>query len=193
MRIILASQSPRRKELLEMITKNYEVIVSHVDETFEEGLTVLEQSKRLAYRKAKKVFEETDGDRIVIGSDTIVVQKDQVFEKPRDRYDAICMIKKLQNNTHQVITSLAVLVQEKNQYQEYIEVDTTKIHIKKMSDKEITHWIDSGKCFDKAGAYAIQSEFSVYIDEMVGNYFSVMGLPIHKLYDILKKYHINEK
>lgn len=188
MKIVLASKSPRRKELMEFITKDFETIVSDVDETFIDGLSIIEQSKRLAYIKAKEVFNMIEDDVIVIGSDTMVVKNDKVFGKPEDRENAINMIKELKNNKHQVITSLAVLVRKNGKYEEYIDYDITEVHIKDMSEDEIIKWVDSNKCYDKAGAYAIQGEFSVFIDKMVGNYFTVVGLPIHKLYDILKKY-----
>lgn len=188
MKIILASKSPRRKELLEFITEDFEISVSDVDETFVDGLKVIEQSKRLAYIKAKTVFDKLEDNTIVIGSDTIVVKEDKVYGKPKDREEAIEMINELKNSKHQVITSLAVLVKKDGKYEEYIDYDTTEVHIKDMSEEEIIKWVDSGKCFDKAGAYAIQGEFSVFIDKIVGNYFTVVGLPIHKLYDILKKY-----
>ena len=84
MKIILASQSPRRKELMDLMGLNYEVIVSHADETFEDGLTIEEQSKRLGYIKAKAVFDKTQGDRIVIGSDTMVFKDNEVFGKPKN-------------------------------------------------------------------------------------------------------------
>ena len=188
MKIILASQSPRRKELMDLLKVDYEVIVSHVDETLEEGLTIEEQSKRLGYIKAKAVFDQTQGDRIVIGSDTMVVEDKEILGKPKDKQDAIRMIQLLQNAEHQVITSLAVLIQEGEAYQEYIDYDATKVYIKKMSEEEIEKWLEKGSWQDKAGAYAIQSEFGVFVDKIDGNYFTVVGLPIHKLYDVIKKY-----
>lgn len=188
MRIILASKSPRRKELMEFITKDFETIVSDVDETLVDELSIIEQSKRLAYIKAKAVFSKLDDNVTVIGSDTMVVKDSKVYGKPKNREDAINMINELKDGKHQVITSLAVLVKKDGKYEEYIDFDVTEVHIKDMEEDEIIKWVDSGKCFDKAGAYAIQGEFSVFIDKMVGNYFSVVGLPIHKLYDILKKY-----
>lgn len=99
MKYILASQSPRRKELLDLMGLKYEVIVSNADETFKEGLTIEEQSKRLGYIKAKTVFNKTSGNRVVIGSDTMVLKDNKVYEKPRDREDAIRMLMeiKMQN------------------------------------------------------------------------------------------------
>lgn len=186
MKIILASASPRRKELLEMIGIKFEVITSNADETFLPNLTIEEQSKRLAYIKAKAVYDKTEGERIVIGSDTLVVKDDKIYGKPQGREDAIEMIKKLQNGTHKVITSVCTLSQKDGKYLEQVDCDITEVTLKKITDEEIVKWVDSGNAYDKAGSYAVQSEFGVHIDKINGNFFSVMGLPVHKLYDMLK-------
>lgn len=188
MKIILASKSPRRKELMNLITKKYEVIVSNADEIHTEGVTIEEDSKRLAYIKAKKVFDETSGNRVVIGSDSMVIKDGILYEKPKDALDAKKMIKKLQGKSHTVITSLCVLIEENGKYEEYIDYDTAKVYLKKMTDEEIDKWIKTGNAFDKAGAYAIQSEFGVFVEKIDGNYTTIVGLPIHKLYDVIKKY-----
>ena len=188
MQIILASQSPRRKELMDLIGLDYKVIVSNADETFEKGLSIEEQSKRLGYIKAKTVFDETKGDRIVIGSDTMVLKDDEVFGKPKSKEDAIRMLNRLKNTEHRVITSLTVLIQAGNKYFEYIDYDIAIVFFKDMTKEEILKWIDEGNPYDKAGAYAIQSKFGVFVDKIDGNYFTVVGLPIHKLYEAIKKY-----
>ena len=188
MDIILASQSLRRKELMDLMGLNYKVIVSDADETFEEGLTIEEQSKRLGYIKAKTVFDKTKGDRIVIGSDTMVLKENEVFGKPKNKEEAIKMLNKLKNTNHRVITSLSVLIQDKDKYTEYIDYDIARVYFKDISQDEILRWIDEGNPYDKAGAYAIQSKFGVFVDKIEGNYFTVVGLPIHKLYDVIKKY-----
>ena len=186
MKIILASGSERRKELLEMMGLKFDVIVSKCDETFEEGLSIEEQSKRLAYLKAKTVFDETEGDRIVIGSDTMVIKENTIYGKPKDREDAINMLRDLQDNKHQAITSICVISQIDDKYKEQVDCDIADVYFKKMTDNEIEKWVDSGKAYDKAGGYAVQSEFGVHIEKIDGNFFTVMGLPIHKLYDMLK-------
>ena len=188
MKVILASKSPRRKELMDFLGIDYEIKVSEVDETLEEGLSIEEQSKRLGYIKAKAVFDQTTGDRIVIGSDTLVVKDNIIFGKPKDRQDAINMVNTIKNDKHQVITSIAVLVQEGNEYKEYIDYDIADVYISDMSQEEIEEWIDSGKAYDKAGAYAIQLDFMKFLEKVDGNYGTVIGLPIHKLYRILKQY-----
>lgn len=187
MRLILASKSPRRKELLELITNDYEVIVSEADETLEEGLTIEEEAKKLSFIKAKTVFDETQGDRIVIGSDTMVVKDNKIYGKPKNNEDAFNMLKILNNDKHQVITGLAILVERDGKYTEYLDYDIADVYFNDMTDEEIWDWIKTGKADDKAGAYAIQGEFMVHINKIDGNYATVMGLPIHKVYDILKK------
>ena len=189
MKVILASKSPRRKELMDLLGIDYEIIVSNADETLEEGMSFEEQSKRLGYIKAKAVFDETSGDRIVIGSDTMVMKDGKLYGKPKDREDAIRMLNELKNDKHQVFTSLAILVQKGDKYEEYIDCDITDVYFSDISEIEIERWVDSGEAYDKAGAYGIQSsKFAVFIDKIDGNYSTVVGLPINKLYNILKKY-----
>ena len=189
MKVILASKSPRRKELMDLLGIDYEIIVSNADETLKEGLSFEEQSKRLGYIKAKAVFDETSGDRIVIGSDTMVMKDGKLYGKPKDREDAIRMLNELKNDKHQVFTSLAILVQKGDKYEEYIDCDTTDVYFSDIPEIEIERWVDSGEAYDKAGAYGIQSsKFAVFIDKIDGNYSTVVGLPINKVYNILKKY-----
>ncbi len=188
MKIILASKSPRRKELMDLLGIEYKIMVSEVDETLEKGLPVEEQSKRLGYIKAKEVFNKTQGDRIVIGSDTIVVKDGIIFGKPKDKQDAINMLNILKNDKHQVISSIAILIQKDGKYEEYIECDVTDVYVSDMSKDEIEAWINTGKAYDKAGAYAIQLEFAKFIEKIDGDYNSVVGMPINRVYRILKKY-----
>lgn len=190
MKIILASSSPRRKELLKLIVPEFEINVSDVEEVLKEGLSIKEQVVRLAYMKAKNVFDKTSGDRLIIGSDTIVVKNKKIYGKPKDLQDAKQMIKKLQegNKMHKIITGLTVIVQKDGKYEEYKTFDEVKVYFKNISDKEIENWINIGKAMDKAGAYGMQNEFCVFIEKIEGNYTTAIGLPTHKLYDIIKKY-----
>ena len=188
MKIILASGSPRRKELLKLIVPEYDVIVSGADETLEKGLSPEKQAERLAYMKAKNVFDKTKGDRIVIGSDTIVAKDGKIYGKPKSKENAKEMIKELLDRTHNVITGLSVIIEKDGEYKEYNTFDEVKIYFKEMTDKEIENWINTGKAMDKAAAYGIQNEFCVFVEKIEGNYTTVVGLPTHKLYDIIKKY-----
>ena len=190
MRIILASGSPRRKELLSMFVPEFDVIVSKTDETLIEGLTPEDQVTRLAYLKAKSVYDNTDWDRIVIGSDTMVVKNNKIYGKPKSKEDAKQMIKELLegDKTHYVITGLSVFIKDRDIEKEFKTYDKSKVYFGDISDEEIDKWINSGKAMDKAGAYAVQDEFGVFIDRIEGNYSSVVGLPTHKLYEIIKEY-----
>lgn len=190
MKIILASGSPRRKELLKLIVPEFEIIISKAEEKLEKDITLEEQVKRLSYIKAKSVFEETTGDRIVIGSDTIVTKNSKIYGKPKNREHAKQMIKELLegDKTNDILTGISVIIEKEGQYKEYTTFDKVKIYFKDMTDKEIEKWINTGNAMDKAGAYGMQNEFCVFVEKIDGNYSTAIGLPTHKLYDILKEY-----
>lgn len=190
MKIILASASPRRKELLEFLTKDFEIMPSHVEEKLEENISLEEQVMHLSYIKAKDIFDKTTGNRIVIGSDTIVTKNGKIYGKPHDKNHAKQMIYDLLqgDKIHSVYTGLTVIIEEDGNIKEYKTFDEVKVYLKNMTDREIEDWINSGEAMDKAGAYGIQNKFCVHIDKIEGNYNSIVGLPISKLYDIIKKY-----
>lgn len=190
MKIILASQSPRRKELLKLIVPTFEIIVSNQEETLNDKLSVEEQVTQIAYDKAKNVYDRTKnkGDRIVIGSDTIVTKNGKIYGKPKNRKHAKEMIKELitENKMHKIITGLCVLVEKEGILKEYKTYDEVKVYLKDITDEEIEKWLNTGNAMDKAAAYGIQNEFCVYVEKIEGNYTSALGLPTHKLYDIIK-------
>ena len=188
MRIILASQSPRRKELLSLIVPKFEIMVSNQEETLNEELSVEEQVTEIAYAKAKNVYDRTEGDRIVIGSDTIVTKNGKIYGKPKNRNHAKEMIRELitGDKVHKIITGLSVIIEQDGKIKEYKTYDTVKVYLKDISDEEIEKWLDTGNAMDKAAAYGIQNEFCVHVEKIEGNYTSALGLPTHKLYDILK-------
>ena len=190
MKIILASASPRRKELLKIIVPEFEIIVSGVEEILEPELTPQEQVTKLAYIKAKDVFEKTTGDRIVIGSDTMVAKNGKIYGKPKDKENAKQMIKELDSGdrSHSVFTGLTIMVEKDGEKEEYKTYDESKVYFKKISDEEIEKWINTVKAMDKAGAYAMQEEFGVFVEKIEGNYSTIIGFPTHKVYEILKKY-----
>lgn len=189
MKIILASQSPRRKELLEQIgIKDYEIIVSQLEEKMDTGLKIEERAKKLSFQKAKVVLDKTEGDRIVIGADTVVEKDEKIYGKPKDRAEARAMLRELKNSKVSVITAMTVLIQKKKEIIEKIDSIVTEVYIKDMTEKEIEEWINTGKAMDKAGAFSIQEEFSVYIEKIVGDYNGAMGLSTSKLYDRIKEY-----
>ncbi len=190
MRIILASQSPRRKELLALIVPKFEVMVSNQEEMFNNTLSVEEQVTEIAYTKAKNVYDRTNGDRIIIGSDTIVTKNGKIYGKPKDRNHAKEMIKELitGEKVHKIITGLSILIEENGILKEYKTYDTVNVYLKDMTDEEIEKWLDAGNAMDKAGAYGIQNEFCVHVEKIEGNYTTALGLPTHKVYDIIKEY-----
>ena len=190
MKLILASQSPRRREILSMITNEFDVIVSDADEVIENNLSNEDQVKHLAYIKAKSVFDKTKdiGDRIVIGSDTIVVKNGNIYGKPKDYDDALRMLKCLKKDKHQVMTGLCFFIQKDNDITVINDVDIANVYINDISDKELENWLDTNEAYDKAGAYAIQGKFSVFIEKIEGNYFTIVGLPINKVYKVIKNY-----
>ncbi len=189
MKIILASKSPRRKEILEMLDIDFEIFESTKEELLEENLEIEKQVQNLAYNKAKDVFERTSGDRIVIGADTMVADDDgNVFGKPKTKEDAIKMLNALNNKRHKVVTGLCILIQKDGKYIENIDYDKAYVYFENMTQEEIEKWIDTGEAYDKAGGYAVQGKFAKHIEKIDGNYMTVKGLPIHKVYKILKMY-----
>ena len=190
MKIILASQSPRRKEILSMITNKFEVIVSNADETLDKKLTNEEQVKHLAYIKAKSVFNETKqmGDRIVIGSDTIVVKDGKIYGKPKNHDEAFKMLSDLKDAKHEVMTGISVIIQKDDKINEILDFDITSVYINDITEKELEEWIATNEAYDKAGGYAIQGKFGVFIEKIEGNYFTVVGLPVHKVYKAINNF-----
>lgn len=188
MKIILASGSPRRKELLKLVVPKFDIMISGVDEKIEKDLTVEQQVTKLSYIKAKDIYEKTKGDRLIIGADTIVVKNNKIYGKPKDKENAKQIIKELLDGdrTHRVLTGITVIYEKNGEYKEYKSYDEAKIFLKNISDEEIEKWIATGNAMDKAGAYGIQNEFCVHVEKVDGNYMTVLGLPVHKLYDIIK-------
>ena len=189
MKIILASKSPRRKALMDLAGFDYEILISDVDETINEEMSLEEKSKEIAFRKAKSIFDNTQGDRIIIAADTLVIKDNEAFGKPKTRQEAISMLKKLQGAMHKIYTSLVVLVENKGEYKAYKELFPVEAFEKNIDTNEIENYVDVNfdDVYDKAGAYAIQGRFSIFIDKIIGNYSSALGLPIQRVYDILKE------
>ncbi len=181
-KLILASQSPRRKELLEKCGYPFEVIVADIDETIDANIPLKKAIQQLAYQKAKKVFDEHP-DAIVIGSDTIVSIDQKILGKPKDEKEAYDTLKLLSNRTHQVITGLSILSKEKN----YSHVSVNQVTFYDLSDEEINKYISTNEPMDKAGSYAIQGIASRYIKSIEGDYYAIVGLPVSVVYHILKE------
>lgn len=183
MRLILASGSQRRRELLTMCGYEYETVVSNADENIAAS-SPDELVKRLALRKARDVFDRVaDPECVVIGADTVVAFNGRIIGKPKDAGDSFRILSMLSANTHCVYTGVAV-VNEKGAEVEYAATNVTFL---KLSDDEIRSYIATGDPFDKAGSYGIQGQFGMFVDRVDGNYFNVMGLPLPILYRMLLK------
>lgn len=187
MKVILASQSPRRAALMDLAQIDYEVIPSSFDEKYDEKMDIEDISEKLAYGKALDVFNNTQGDRTIIGADTLVYKNGKVYGKPQNRTNAIKMLRELQGTTHQIYTSVAILIEYQGQYKELKKVVRTDITIVPMTDAEIIEYVDNDEPFDKAGGYAIQSCFCKFIERMEGNYMTAIGLPLDIIYKFLKE------
>ncbi|HPU41480.1 MAG TPA: Maf family protein [Acetivibrio clariflavus] len=190
MQIILASQSPRRSELLKQLGLNFQIRIANIDESNSMGLKASELVQYLAFEKAKAVAENSslDRDSIVIGADTVVVKDGAILGKPRDKQDAFNMLKGLSGSWHEVMTGIAVIDANSFKYDKCVEI--TRVKMKELKDETINAYINSGEPLDKAGAYGIQGLGAVLIDRIEGCYFNVVGLPISKLSDILKNYGV---
>ena len=187
MRIILASSSPRRRDLLTEMGINYEVITKDVDETFKSD-NIYEASMDVSYRKAMAVFNDIDGDVIVISGDTIVAKDNKVYGKPKDYNEAVSMLETFSGNSHEVISSLCVLIRKNNIEYKELTQDKATVYFDKLTIEEINDWINNHDVYTRAGAYAIQDGFAKHVIKIDGDYFSIVGLPVHKLYNIIKKY-----
>ena len=180
MKIILASNSPRRKDLLKEHNIEFTVIPSKVDEVIDSRLDVHQNVKRLALSKGLDVFKEHQ-DSLVIAADTIVVFNNEILGKPKDELDAFRMLKLLSGNVHEVITGIAVLYGDKV----INECEISKVKFKEISEEEIFDYIKTKEPMDKAGSYAIQGIGSKFIEYYDGDYDNIVGLPMKLLLEKL--------
>lgn len=207
MKLVLASGSQRRRELLTMCGYDYEIIVSNADETIDEN-DPESFVRALSFRKAKEVFDRLFAagrrDFAVIGSDTVVAfqkegeAKPVIIGKPKDAKDAVRILSMLSGKTHRVFTGVSVIadipdenaaaqcsIRKKAEIQ--TECSITEVTFETLSPDEITDYVNSGDPLDKAGSYGIQGPFGMFVREIRGNYFTVIGMPIPVLYKMLKK------
>ena len=181
-RIILASKSPRRRELLAQAGYEFDVIPSDREETMEGG-TVESIVMNLAGIKANHVYSSfCEQDPLVIGADTIVVYEGEIFGKPKNEADAKRMLKILSGRTHKVMTGVCMISSDTK----IAFCETTKVTFYELTEQEIEDYICTGEPFDKAGAYGIQGVFDKYVKEIIGDYYNVVGLPIARVYHEIK-------
>lgn len=180
MKLILASQSPRRKELLGLMGHPFEIRVADIDETMNPNLPPYDEVARVSGAKALAI-DRGPGD-ILVAADTIVVCENQVLGKPRDEADAFRMLRLLSGRDHQVMTGMTVLKDERR----VTVTEVTDIHFRNLSDREISAYIATGEPMDKAGAYGIQGGAALFATHLDGDYYNVMGLPVCRLAMILR-------
>ena len=191
MNILLASNSPRRKEILSQLNIKFEVVPSEFEETLID-MEPVELVEHFSYMKALDVFEKFKGnlseDTYILGSDTIVYCN-AIMGKPKSEEDAFQMLKALSNKEHQVISGLSIIQGSTGKVITMHE--TTKVWMRELEDREIMNYIASGEPVDKAGAYAIQGIGSLFVEKIQGCYFNVVGLPVNTLFKIMKNFDIN--
>lgn len=189
MKLILASQSPRRKELLEKTGASFTVKPSQKEEIITKEVPS-EVVMELAYQKAEDIaFKETD-EVCVIGSDTVVAFENHILGKPKTEEEAYSMLKMLQGKTHQVYTGVSIIL-TKSPLLTNTFYTKTEVSVYPMEEKEIEEYIKTGEPMDKAGAYGIQGLFSIYVEKIEGDYNTVVGFPIAKIYQEMKKLGID--
>ena len=182
--MILASGSPRRKELMSLLPWPFEVVTKEVDETFEDALSVKENVQVLALKKASAVAK-MHPERIVVGADTMVCLGEEYMGKPANEEDAFRMLQKLSGKKHRVISGVAIVCLSKNIQVTFIE--ETYVKMGQLTEEEIRDYVQTNEPMDKCGSYAIQGLGAKYIEGIEGDYFNVVGLPIHHLYEEIKK------
>lgn len=186
-KMILASASPRRRELMQQAGYEFEIQVSHKEETYTSE-TPDEIVKELALLKANDIACQNDKkDLVVIGADTVVAYQGAILGKPKSKEEAFAMIQSFQGDKHQVYTGVAILSYDKEGIETVVNhAVKTDVYVNPLTDEEIWKYIESDNVMDKAGSYGIQSGFAIHIEKIEGDYFNVVGLPISYIYNVLK-------
>ncbi len=179
--IILASQSPRRRELMTFLRVPFVVRVADISEDMDESADPAQQVAQVSRRKAEAIFREQED--VVIAADTIVVCQGQILGKPKDEEDAFRMLQLLSGKSHQVMTGLTVLHGEKA----IVSTEITDVFFRPLTPKQIRDYIRTGEPMDKAGAYGIQGGAALFVEKIVGDYYNVVGLPVCRLSQILEE------
>lgn len=182
-KIILASQSPRRKQLLEWAEVPFEIIVEETDELYPPGLTITDIAIHIARNKALAIKESVTVQIPILAADTIVVLENRIIGKPKHREDAIGILTALSGKKHQVITGVVILHDEK----EIAFAEVTDVYFHELAQQQIEFYVDNYKPYDKAGAYAIQEWIGVVgIKAVHGDFYNVMGLPVSRVVQVLQ-------
>ncbi len=179
--LILASNSPRRQELLKTAGFTFEIKVIETDESFPDTMPVLAVARYVAQKKAN-AFAGKINDEIIITADTMVIAENEALGKPKNETEAKIMLQKLSGKSHQVITGVCIFSKEK----EVTFDETTEVFLKTLTATEIDYYVAHFQPFDKAGAYGIQEWIGMIgIEKIIGSYYNVMGLPTHRVYEVL--------
>lgn len=183
-RIILASRSPRRQQLLRQLGISFDVVIRDFDESYPDNLSGKEIAEHIAIKKASSFINELAGNEIVITADTIVWCGNQVLGKPVDSEDAVNILNAISGNTHEVITGVSIITKTKS----ISFSESTRVTFEKMTEEEISFYVEKFRPYDKAGAYGIQEWIGLAsCSRIEGSYFNVVGLPVHRVYEELKK------
>ncbi len=190
MKIILASKSPRRKELMTQVGLEFTCVVSDKEEKIESTIpreVVLNLSKQKAEDVYELVREECSEEMVIVGADTVVAFDDVILGKPKDREDAKRMLKNLRGRSHSVWTGVTLIYDDGGKISTESFAEETKVYMYNMSDEEIDEYVESGEPDDKAGAYAIQGLGARFVEKIEGDYNNVVGLPIGNVYRRIKR------
>lgn len=185
-RLILASASPRRVELLTEMGLRFETMPSEVDESKISADQARTFALRAAYAKAKDVASRVEGSALVIGADTVVAQGLLLFGKPKSRVEAKSMLRQLSGRTHKVITAIAIV--ESGKKLSLLDADETKVTFRKLDDRDIEAYLETGEPFDKAGAYGIQGLGGMLVESIEGDFHTIVGLPCALLLKMLAQF-----
>lgn len=195
--IILASASPRRKEIMEIMGIEYKVMVANVEEVVKETVPS-DMVQELAKLKTREVIARVPmqpaEDIILIGADTMVFYQEHALGKPKDPADAARMLQMLSDDVHEVCTGVSIIIKRADANMEEFSFSvSTKVVVQPLTEEQIADYIATGEPMDKAGAYGIQGKFGIYIKEIIGDYYNVVGFPIAQIYSTLLKKGIDLK
>jgi septum formation protein len=187
-KLILASGSPRRAEILTSVGWEFEKITADIDETEYENENPVDYVQRLAQTKAETVAKRIENG-LVLGADTTVVIENEIIGKPIDLEDARKMLRKLAGKTHEVLTGVALVKVSENNVQTLVKYQRTSVKFAKLTESEIDFLAEKGEPLDKAGAYAVQAQAALFIEGIEGDYWNVVGLPINLVYQLSKNFN----
>ncbi len=186
-KLVLASRSPRRSEILRSVGWNFESRAANIDESRHDSEEPIAYVERLAREKAATIAKEATTS-LVLGADTVVVVDDEILGQPGDNENAKRMLKLLSGKWHQVLTGIAIM---RGESEMVVAHETTRVRFSNLSTAEIDWYVSTGEPLDKAGAYAIQGQGGIFIEEIEGDYFNIVGLPIRLVYQMLRQLNAN--